>query len=396
MKAIIISFVFGLSVYSVCNAQTIGIGAPSPNSSAVLEVQSNSKGMLIPRMTSAQRAAISSPATGLMVFDNTTGSFWFKSAGNWIELVDTLNNVWKKNGADAYVGITGNVGIGTNVPGYNLHINRPNPRIGLTDTRDGSLSGYLEGNFLDLNMNASRVVFGGTPGNLTLQTNSAPFVITGNVGIGTLSPTAKLQVEGGSNATTLGGGYLQVGNTFTFNTGFDNNEIQARDNVIASKLFMQTSGGDLQIGGASNLIVKDGYQVYRNRPLSSNADLLPIAYGKISAAGTYLSGTGNLSVTKTGEGEYRIALLGESNMYVNRNQYAIHVSVFGKNIVAEPTMISAAIRSDDAIHVRGSSMDVNTETHYCCAVENPGNGFNPLNNFYLNGDVAFCIMIYKK
>jgi len=395
MKAIIISFVFGLSTFSLSNAQTIGIGAPSPNSSAVLEVQSNSKGMLIPRMTSAERAAISSPATGLMVFDNTTGTFWFKSAGNWIELVDTLNNVWKKNGADAYVGVSGNVGIGTNVPGYNLHINRPNPRIGLTDTRDASFSGYLEGNFLDLNMNASRVVFGGTPGNLTLQTNSAPFVVAGNVGIGTLTPAAKLQVEGGTNAALTSGGYLQLGINTDINLGFDNNEILAR-NYGVSKLYMQTSGGDLQIGGASNLIVKDGYQVYRNRPLSSNADLLPIAYGKISAAGTYLSGTGNLSVTKTGEGEYRIVLLGESNMYVNRNQYAIHVSVFGKNIVTEPTMISAAIRSDDAIHVRGSSMDVVTETHFCCSVENGGNGFNPLNNFYLNGDVAFCIMVYKK
>jgi len=38
----------------------IGIGADAPNSSSMLEIQSNSKGVLIPRMLSAQRNGISS------------------------------------------------------------------------------------------------------------------------------------------------------------------------------------------------------------------------------------------------------------------------------------------------------------------------------------------------
>lgn len=46
----------------------VGIGTTSPAASAVLDIQSssNDKGILIPRMTQAQRNAISSPATGLM------------------------------------------------------------------------------------------------------------------------------------------------------------------------------------------------------------------------------------------------------------------------------------------------------------------------------------------
>jgi hypothetical protein len=41
----------------------------SPNASAMLDIVSNNKGMLVPRMSTLQRNAIISPATGLLVFD---------------------------------------------------------------------------------------------------------------------------------------------------------------------------------------------------------------------------------------------------------------------------------------------------------------------------------------
>ena len=57
-----------------------------PDTSAILDVKSTSKGVLIPRMTSTQRMAIPSPATGLMVYDNTTNSFWYYSSTVWTEV----------------------------------------------------------------------------------------------------------------------------------------------------------------------------------------------------------------------------------------------------------------------------------------------------------------------
>lgn len=63
----------------------VGIGTTDPDGSSMLEITSTSKGVLIPRMTSAQRSAISSPATGLLVFDTTTQSFWFYTS-SWDEL----------------------------------------------------------------------------------------------------------------------------------------------------------------------------------------------------------------------------------------------------------------------------------------------------------------------
>tara|TARA_A200000159_G_C7323353_1_gene339818 strand:+ start:1869 stop:2096 length:228 start_codon:yes stop_codon:yes gene_type:complete len=58
-------FILSISV----NGQ-VGIGTNTPDASAVLDIQSssNNKGILIPRMTQAQRNAIGSPATGLMIF----------------------------------------------------------------------------------------------------------------------------------------------------------------------------------------------------------------------------------------------------------------------------------------------------------------------------------------
>ncbi len=66
------------------NAQSVGIGTTTPNSKAVLDITSTTQGLLPPRMDSAQRAAITSPPSGLLVYQTNgvsglyyyTGSLW--------------------------------------------------------------------------------------------------------------------------------------------------------------------------------------------------------------------------------------------------------------------------------------------------------------------------------
>src|SRR5690242_8252768 len=64
-------------------SQSVGIGTTIPNASSILDLSSTTKGLLAPRMTTAQRTAIVSPANGLMVYDTNTNSFWFYNGSSW-------------------------------------------------------------------------------------------------------------------------------------------------------------------------------------------------------------------------------------------------------------------------------------------------------------------------
>ena len=63
----------------------VGIGTTTPDASSALDITSTTKGLLIPRMTNAQRQAISNPAAGLLVFvtDLDGGSFMFYDGTEW-------------------------------------------------------------------------------------------------------------------------------------------------------------------------------------------------------------------------------------------------------------------------------------------------------------------------
>jgi hypothetical protein len=64
------------------NGSSIGIGTILPNASAALEVNSTTKGFLLPTMTQNQRNAIATPATGLLIYqsDNTPGFYYYNGA----------------------------------------------------------------------------------------------------------------------------------------------------------------------------------------------------------------------------------------------------------------------------------------------------------------------------
>ena len=85
-------FLFGYSVFS-----QQGIGTNNPETSSVLEIKSNSLGVLIPRLTNSQMKTIASPADGLMVycldcpslgiytFNSTTSQFLLNGPNNELE-----------------------------------------------------------------------------------------------------------------------------------------------------------------------------------------------------------------------------------------------------------------------------------------------------------------------
>lgn len=123
-------------------------GAVAPDKSALLDVQSTTKGMLVPRMSSGQRTGIVNPAKGLLVFDNTTSSFWYYSNG-WQELAGSGGSgggLWSSlaNNSGVYR-MDGKVGVGTDDP------------VSMLDVRGDLTVGQKD-------KLANRLVFAGTPG----------------------------------------------------------------------------------------------------------------------------------------------------------------------------------------------------------------------------------------
>lgn len=92
MKKITSTIIACITALTTFSQNNIGIGTTSPAASAALDITSTTKGLLIPRMTTAERTAIASPAKGLMVFDNTTSTYWFYNGSAWAEITGGGNS----------------------------------------------------------------------------------------------------------------------------------------------------------------------------------------------------------------------------------------------------------------------------------------------------------------
>ena len=62
----------------------VGIGTTNPDSKAALDVNSTTQGILVPRMSTTQRNAISSPATGLTIYNTTLNCMEYFNGTGWL------------------------------------------------------------------------------------------------------------------------------------------------------------------------------------------------------------------------------------------------------------------------------------------------------------------------
>jgi hypothetical protein len=83
MKKIILCILFFSCFKGTIQSQSVGIGTNTPRPSSLLDITSSSKGVLLPRLSTAQRLAIVNPERALLVFDTDKGSLMMFDGLQW-------------------------------------------------------------------------------------------------------------------------------------------------------------------------------------------------------------------------------------------------------------------------------------------------------------------------
>src|ERR1700730_7202050 len=205
-------FVSAFCLHQFCFAQNVGIGTNSPNAAAKLEVFSNNSGVLIPRLSTAQKTSISSPPAGLLVYDNTINRFSFYDGSQWTDIkpVVTSDSIWYDYPFNGETNVYNTIGQHFYLGGT------PILPVGNSSTIDGVLRLGHSGSFpfiIDyfLSMDGKSLQARTKSGCIfspLVDANLSFNPFGGNVGVGLSSPTrAKFQVQG------------YVGNTVGFFSG---------------------------------------------------------------------------------------------------------------------------------------------------------------------------------
>src|SRR5688500_15774559 len=143
-----------LTVFITCTCMLYGYGqnlaintdGSLPDINAILDVKSNNKGILIPRMSSAARLAIP-PTKGLLVYDSTTQSFWYNTGLEWKSIASSTAlsaaNAWLVSGNTGLDSNSAVLGTTDNVPLYFM----------VNSSRAGRIDGNAGNTFLGYRSN---------------------------------------------------------------------------------------------------------------------------------------------------------------------------------------------------------------------------------------------------
>lgn len=252
MRTTVVILIITIVTFSKVTAQGFAVGVDAPDPAAIVEFLSANKGILIPRLTTAQRDAIpglGAAQEGLMLFNATTDEFNYWNGASWIRMATNLANNWSTLGNTGTIDGTNFIGTTDNVP-FNIRVfNQKAARINSTGQ---TFFGYQAGN---VNTGATNTgigfqsLFSNTSGSdnvsvgyYSLYTNTTGSVNTA-VGAGTLYFN-----QTGNFNTAFGGGALLNNTTGNFNTGIGfqafnlNTTGYSNTGVGTQTLFSNTTG----------------------------------------------------------------------------------------------------------------------------------------------------------
>ncbi len=207
-----------LTLWGKSFAQSVGINSDNsvPNTSAILDVKSTTKGFLAPRMTATERGNISNPAIGLLVFqtDGTSGFYYYKGSSVWEQIGGS------SGGSGTVTDVTGTapvVSSGGTTPAISI--------TAATSSGAGSMSAADKTKLDGIATGATNYTHPTGDGNLHVpatSTTNTGNVLTAGATAGSLSwetPTigtvTSINVSGGTTGLTSSGGPVTTSGTIT-------------------------------------------------------------------------------------------------------------------------------------------------------------------------------------
>lgn len=247
--------------------ENVGIGTNKPNSSAILDIQSIDKGLLIPRLTLEQRSLITAPADGLMIYQTNSNSGFYYYNGTlkkWSALSSQDANSIAAANPDNW-SLTGNAATS---PGTNF--------IGTTDLQSLRFKvGNVNSGLIDLT--AQQLTYFGYGSG---QNNS-----TGNFNTGIGFKTLNSNTTGNHNVA-IGKQSLLVSNG-SFNSGMGSNTLLS-NTTGSNNLAMGYAALQSNTTGNQNTGIGFG-SLFHNTTGSFNVAIGP-------DAGRFKNGTGNIYI----------------------------------------------------------------------------------------------------
>ena len=263
------------SISAMAQSVAINNDASVADASAALDIKSTAKGMLVPRMTIAQRDAIATPANGLLIYqtDNTPG-FYYYNGSSWVSVAGSATLTgWSTTGNTGTTASTNFLGTMDDQP---LAFKLNNINAGKWD--------HQKANYF-IGLNAGTAISAGTS-NIGIGTNTLAGTNSGNGNTGMGHWAIPTNTSGSYNtgigynvlygntggnfnvgngyhalyANTMGGSNTAVGtNALSINTAGNNNTGIGRDaDVTANNLTNATAIGYAAKVNCSNCLVLGG------------------------------------------------------------------------------------------------------------------------------------------
>jgi uncharacterized coiled-coil protein SlyX len=306
MKKLLFLLLTGAVLHSASFAQNTfpstgaaGIGTIAPNASSLLDITSTNKGVLIPRMTKAQRDGILTPVEGLLIYQtNSTAGFYYYDGGAWKAI--------SSKGANTSLSNLSATAINENLlPAAD---NTKDLGSSTSSWKDMYADGffYMDGTkFLDNTGDNLQV------GNTGNTTNTGTF----NTFVGTNS--GKTNTSGNYNTST-GNNALTANTSGTYNSAYGYNTLAANTKGTAN-----TGNGVSALSanttGSSNTAT--GYAALRDNTIGYSNTSNGYAALSYNTTGNYNTAVGSFTMTYSTDGDYNTAIGGRALYSENTGSY---------------------------------------------------------------------------